>query len=215
MQGTIASYSFKDKVGRIQGLDGNIYTFYQSSFLNPNEEQVVQEGMECDFDIKENLVANLRLRDIKAFQYKNQTFKEPAALQLVTGDLPSEFTLIDKAKTAISSTDRVKVGALYNLKHDCVRLGANIILDGIISSKTKNAMGYGFEFYTVEGVPTVVGITDPEGELSRDDLLRRLHHKEILKLKNNQENVKTAKLALKISGLILLIIFFAGFLYTV
>lgn len=214
MQGKVTIYDTKTKQGHIQANDGNIYSFDALAFTNKNDESLIKEGMSCTFEIIDNKVSNFCLNDAEDFIFRNETFKEPESFELISGDLPANYTLIDKAKVSIAKTDRVREKAIYKLKHDCKILGANIVLDVKESTNIRSAMGYGFKFYTIEGVPATVGIVDPKGTVSRDDLEHRLHHKEIMKQKNNAETIKIANLALRICGVILFIIFLLGFIFT-
>ena len=214
MEGKVTIYDIKTKQGRIQANYGNIYSFDALAFINKKDESLIKEGMSCSFEFIENKLSNFRLKDAEDFIFRNETFKEPANLELISGELPTNYTLIDKAKVSIAKTDRIREKAIYKLKHDCKMLGANIVLDVKESTNIRSAMGYGFKFYTIEGVPATVGISDPKGTVSRADLSHRLLHKKIIKLKNNVETIKIANLALKICGVILFIIFLLGFIFT-
>lgn len=214
MEGKVTIYDTKTKQGRIQAIDGNIYSFDALAFINKKEESLIREGMSCSFELIDNKLSNLSLKDAEDFILSNQTFNEPTNLELISGELPDNYTLIDKAKVSIAKTDRFREKAIYKLKHDCKMLGANIILDVKESTNIRSAMGYGFKFYTIQGVPATVGIADPNGTVSRDDLAHRLHHAKIMKQKNSYEAIKIANLSLKICGAILFIIFLLGFIFT-
>ena len=119
MEGKVTIYDIKTKQGRIQANDGNIYSFDALAFINKKDESLIKEGMSCSFEFIENKLSNFRLKDAEDFIFRNETFKEPSNLELISGELPTNYTLIDKAKVSIAKTDRIREKAIYKLKHDC------------------------------------------------------------------------------------------------
>ncbi len=211
MHGVIASFDLKTHLGTIRDESGATYSFSESSFTDPNYETFVI-GDKVYFEPQGTAAAQVSLLDSGHIAAGGAAYDEPERLELLKDSLPAGFVLIDKGQGALCKGARDVSRARQALLGECSRLGANAILNFKVKKQVKSTVGYAFYYYYAYGVPAVIGRPNRQGRASAAYLKGRLKHAEIARAVKISENISASKIVFKVLGVILFIIFAAGFI---
>lgn len=167
IQGVIIHYSDK-KFGTILGDDTKQYYFYWKDFKSRADVQCIHKGarveFEPDIDAKRgsDVARHCHLLDtshIKTYATPKKIF-ESKTLDTGFWDV---FQLSDDV---LNATAESKLEALNKLKENAVLMGANALLEIVISDNSKDDE----KIYCATARPAVLGQKDVNGEKLREEL---------------------------------------------
>ena len=217
MQGVITTYDSRKKEGRIQGEDGHIYYFGAKNLDKAEDEDYLMMDRKVEFnsimDNEQPQAMQVVVLD-KTDGSEDPFYSEPPSFVCQSADLDSGYDVLDRGLYRLERGERTEAKARARLIAECSKMGANAVVRYEVTTKLKNAFGYGYELFTAAGVPAVLGRPDPNGEVRKSELMHRIDQEQVKKAHNLIVNTRIGKMVLMGLGAILLIIFAIGFIAT-
>ncbi len=214
MQAYISALNFVDKIGRLQLADSSeSYGFSDKALANPEDFAGLSLNLDVSFDLIDGKVRNLVPAALVSADSDGRYFL-PDEVSFENTHLRAGYEILDVGRFRLAKTARDENKARVELASLCRALGGNTLLEVTHSSEQKTAMGYAFIYHTYRGYAAVAGRPDEKGDHYASELLQSINHREIERRGQRHENVAAGKIALRILGGVLLLIFCAGYIFT-
>ncbi len=211
MQGVISAINFIDQIGMLQCEDGRAIGFAREGLEEPELFDFLMLNTRAEFTLNEaGKVRSLRPEQT-ATAADDRSYELPSEVSFEKGHLRDGYEILDVGKIRLSRTTRVRQRSYVELASLCRSLGGNTLLEVQERSQQRTAMGYAFVYYTVTGFAAAAGRPVSGGGTNASELLQSLNHREIRRIGARYENKAAGKIALRLTGAILLGIFALGF----
>lgn len=215
MQAVICALNLIDEIGRVKTEEGKTCGFAKKSLAEPEDFENLTLGLKVCFELN----SEGKVTDLKSLDALNTaadpSYSLPDEVSFEEGHLRDGFEILDVGRFRLSKTTRSRQRTYTELASLCRALGGNTLLEVKERSEQKTAMGYAFIYYTVSGFAAAAGKPDPQGRASSSELMQSLNHQEIKRIGTRHEKVQAGKFALRFAGAALLLIFAAGYLYSI
>lgn len=216
MQAVICALNFIDEIGRVKTADGKTYGFAKKSLNEPEDFNYLTLGLEVSFELNaEGKVTGLKTLGPLSDDSSDPTYSLPDEVSFEQSHLREGFEILDVGRFRLTKTSRNRQRAYVELASLCRSLGGNTILEIKERSEQKTAMGYAFIYYTLTGFAAAAGRPDPQGRASCSELMQSLNHAEIKRIGSSHEHMQAGKFALRFAGAALLLVFAAGYFYSI
>ena len=213
MQGYISALNFIDQTGAVTLVDSDQhYNFSTKALDDPEDFAALAVGLNASFKLIDG-----RVRDLKPERLvdpdDDRTYQLPDAVSFEPTHLRDGYEILDVGRLQLSKTNRDLGKARAELASLCRALGGNTLLEVSESSELRQFMGYAFIYHTVKGYAASAGRPDERGQANASELQQSINHAEIKRRGLRHTHKAASKLALKLCGALLLLIFCAGYIY--